>query len=168
MKAKVIAAFVAVAMIGGAVAGVLALFGADDEPRPEALTAEEVGILAMHTLQRATAEQMRHFVNEGAFFDDPARLAPVAEEGGLFLVSTLEVCERRTVAVLGTDTPDGRTFAVRVQGLEPPEEGEAEIGHFTSVPACEAAGGPGSWPGGYRITREGLMKGDAVVDTAVS
>jgi hypothetical protein len=163
---KAVLAILGVALVGTVVWAVVVFsrpaprFGpGNDGPEPTPLSGEQVRILAMARLQEGVAAEMRHFIDNGRFTDDPgvagAGVAP-------------QVCEGEKVVALLATAADGSVFAVKARGLDPPSAGEAVFSHYTAEKGCDASDGPETWPGGYHVTRQGLKKGDEVVDVPLS
>ncbi|HEX9891963.1 MAG TPA: hypothetical protein VGB28_07875 [Actinomycetota bacterium] len=131
----------------------------DDGPSPQELTAEEVRVLAMDALQSALAVEMRAFVDSGRFTADPDGIPSGVE---------VEVCEGDRVGLFRTTAADGTVLVLTARGLEPHSDGEAVFSHYTGNASCSAGEGPATWPGGYHVSRQGLMKGDARAEIPLS
>ena len=135
---------------------------------PVSLSPQEVRVLGMARLQDAMEDEMRLFVREGRFSDDLSELGSAAQfEKSSGIVrdrAAVEVCENETVVVLGTEAVDGSVFAVKARGVEPHDDGEAVFSHYTEDPSCDPSSGPKSWPGGYEVSRQGLLKGGKPAD----
>ena len=167
---KIVMAVLAAAVVGAVVWAIVVFAGreprlGDDEPTPARLTKRDIRVLAMDLLQDAVAQEMRLFVREERFTADPDELgSPQTFEPGPGIASfgkvSVEVCAGERVVVLGTTGAGGDVLAVKARGLDPPEEGEAVFSHYTSDPPCDESDGPETWPGGYHVSRQGLMKGD--------
>ena len=148
-------------------------FGNGPANTPVSLSPEQVRVLAMDLLQGSLAREMRVFVEEGRFTSELDELTEggsmVADDGvGPQGVAAVEVCEEGSIVVLATTAADGSVLAVKAQGLEPAEDGNAFFSHYTDDPACDPTRGPRAWPGGYEVSRRGLLKGGEPADIPLS
>ena len=133
--------------------------GDGENVSPTPLTGEQVRILAMERIQQAVGAQMRVYIDTGRFSDDPS------VTGG---DASVEVCEEEKVVVLVAIAVDGSVFGLKARGQDPPSAGEAAFSHYTEDPPCDVSEGPETWPGGYHVSRQGLKKGEELVEIPLS
>lgn len=144
----------------------MALAACDGEPsgpRPPPISERELRVIAMELLQRALGAEMRFYVAEGRFTEDPETLqgAPIVagmEPPRRAGTVAAEVCGEDDVVLLTTRAIEGTVLSVKARGLAPPSAGEAEFGHYTGRPPCEPSPGPSAWPGAYHVSRTGLQR----------
>ena len=132
-------------------------------PEPTPISERELRVLAMELLYTAVVAEMRFYVAEGRFTEDPEslddpRVVPGTEPPGSAGSVAAEVCGDDDIVLLTTRAIEGTVFSVKARGLAPPSAGEAEFGHYTGRPPCDASPGPSTWPGGYFVTRSGLQR----------
>lgn len=151
---------VSVALVAGSCGGAGA-----ERPGHRPLSPEELRVLAMRLLQRAVVEEIRLYRAEGRFTERSAELGtPVAKR---FVVTSgvgapgrvsVEVCAEDRVVVLGTEAGEGSVFVVKVRAREPPTA-RAVFSHYIQDPPCDTTDGPASWPNGYRLRGDGVLRG---------
>ncbi len=149
--------------LGAAVTVLAGCGGGPPGPEPSPISEQELRVVAMELLYGALVSEMRFYVAEGRFTEDPAalddaRIVPGQEAPASAGTVTAEVCGDDDIVLLATRAVEGTVLSVKARGLAPASEGEAEFGHYTGRPPCDASRGPSTWPGGYFVTRTGLQR----------